>query len=172
MLFRSYLLKDLIINRPNQVWAIDITYVPMRRGFMYLCAVIDLYTRFVLNWSVSNTMSADWCRDVVKETIGKYGKPEICNTDQGGQFTSNEFTSLLLDHEIKISMDGKGRAVDNIFIERLWRSVKYEHIYLHAAEDGVELYNGLKNYFEFYNHKRHHQSLDYQVPASKYLQAA
>ena len=167
-----YLLKDLIINQPNQVWAMDITYVPMRRGFMYLCAVIDLHTRFVLNWSVSNTMSAYWCSDVVKEAIEKYGKPEIFNTDQGSQFTSNEFTSLLLENDIKISMDGKGRAVDNIFIERLWRSVKYEHIYLHAAENGVELYNGLKNYFEFYNYKRHHQSLEYQVPASKYLQAA
>lgn len=167
-----YLLKGLEIKRSNQVWAMDITYVPMRRGFMYLSAVIDLHTRFVLNWSVSNTMSAEWCTEVVREAMEKYGKPEIFNTDQGSQFTSNDFTTQLLDREIKISMDGKGRAIDNIFIERLWRSVKYEHIYLHSAQDGVELYSGLNNYFEFYNTERLHQSLDYQVPASRYLKAA
>jgi putative transposase len=167
-----YLLKGLEINRLNQVWAMDITYVPMRRGFMYLCAVIDLHTRFVLNWGVSNTMTADWCTEVVREAMEKYGKPEIINTDQGSQFTSDEFTGLILGNEISISMDGKGRAIDNIFVERLWRSVKYEHIYLHSAEDGVELYGGLKNYFEFYNSERPHQSLDYQAPASRYLKAA
>lgn len=167
-----YLLKGLTINRPNHVWAMDITYVPMRRGFMYLCAVIDLHTRFVLNWSVSNTMTADWCTEVVQEAIEQYGKPDIINTDQGSQFTSNEFTALMLSNEISISMDGKGRAIDNIFIERLWRSVKYEHIYLHSAQDGVELYEGLKSYFEFYNSQRPHQSLDYQAPASLYLKAA
>lgn len=167
-----YLLKGLAINRPNQVWAMDITYVPMKRGFMYLSAVIDLHTRFVVNWSISNTMTAEWCAGVVAEAIEKYGKPDIFNTDQGSQFTSEDFTGLLHGNEICISMDGKGRAVDNIFIERLWRSVKYEHIYLHSARDGVELYNGLNDYFEFYNHKRHHQSLNYQTPASKYLQAA
>lgn len=167
-----YLLKGLEINRPNHVWAMDITYVPMRRGFMYLCAIIDLHTRFVLNWSVSNTMTAEWCTEVVREAIEKYGKPDIINTDQGSQFTSNEFTGLLLGNEIIISMDGKGRAIDNIFVERLWRSVKYEHIYLHSAQDGVELYEGLKNYFEFYNAERPHQSLDYQAPAAMYLKAA
>lgn len=167
-----YMLKGLEINQPNQVWAMDITYVPMRRGFMYLCAVIDLHTRFVLNWGVSNTMTADWCTEVVREAMEKYGKPGIINTDQGSQFTSNEFTGLLLGNEISISMDGKGRAIDNIFVERLWRSVKYEHVYLHSAEDGVELYSGLKNYFEFYNTERPHQSLDYQVPASWYSKAA
>jgi putative transposase len=167
-----YMLKGLAINRPNQVWAMDITYVPMRRGFMYLCAVIDLHTRFVLNWAVSNTMTADWCTEVAREAIEKYGKPDIINTDQGSQFTSNEFTGLLLDNDISISMDGKGRAIDNIFVERLWRSVKYEHIYLHSAQDGVELYEGLKNYFDFYNSERPHQSLDYQAPASRYLKAA
>ena len=167
-----YMLKGLKINRPNQVWAMDITYVPMRRGFMYLCAVIDLHTRFVMNWSVSNTMTAEWCTEVVREAMEKYGKPEIINTDQGSQFTSDEFTGLLLGNEISISMDGKGRAIDNIFIERLWRSVKYEHIYLHSAEDGVELYSGLKKYFEFYNTERPHQSLDYQAPAERYLKAA
>jgi putative transposase len=167
-----YLLKGLEINRPNQVWAMDITYVPMRRGFMYLSAVIDLHTRFVLNWSVSNTMSAEWCTEVVREAMEKYGKPEIFNTDQGSQFTSDEFTGQLLGSGIEISMDGKGRAIDNIFIERLWRSVKYEHIYLHSAQDGVELYSGLNNYFEFYNTERPHQSLDYQVPALRYIKAA
>lgn len=167
-----YILKGLEINRPNQAWAMDITYVPMRRGFMYLCAVIDLHTRFVLNWSLSNTMTSDWCTEVISEAIDKYGKPDIINTDQGSQFTSNEFTGLLLSHEIRISMDGKGRAIDNIFVERLWRSVKYEHIYLHSAQDGVALYEGLKNYFEFYNSERPHQSLEYQSPASYYLKAA
>lgn len=167
-----YMLKELDINRPNQVWAMDITYVPMRRGFMYLCAILDLHTRFVLNWGVSNTMTADWCTEVVKEAIVKYGKPDIINTDQGSQFTSDEFTGLLLGNGISISMDGKGRAIDNIFVERLWRSVKYEHIYLHSAQDGVELYEGLKNYFDFYNSERPHQSLNYQVPASQYLKAA
>jgi putative transposase len=167
-----YLLKGLKITEANQVWAMDITYIPMKRGFMYLTAVIDLHTRFVLNWSISNTMSAEWCSEVVTEAIQQHGKPDIFNTDQGSQFTSDEFTSLLLGKEIKISMDGKGRAIDNIFIERLWRSVKYEHIYLHSAQDGVELYNGLKNYFKFYNYERSHQSLDYQFPASRYLKAA
>jgi putative transposase len=167
-----YLLKGLDINRPNQVWAMDITYVPMRRGFMYLAAVIDLHTRFVLNWSVSNAMTAEWCTEVVKEAMEKYGQPEIFNTDQGSQFSSDDFTKQLLDKDIRISMDGKGRAIDNIFVERLWRSVKYEHIYLHSAQDGVELYNGLKNYFEFYNVERPHQALDYQPPALRYLKAA
>lgn len=167
-----YLLKGLKVTGANQVWAMDITYIPMRRGFMYLTAVIDVYTRFVVNWSISNTMSAQWCSEVVREAMEKYGKPEIFNTDQGSQFTSDEFTSLLSAKGIRISMDGKGRAIDNIFIERLWRSVKYEHIYLHAAQDGVELYKGLNNYFEFYNRQRPHQSLDYQAPASQYLKAA
>jgi putative transposase len=167
-----YMLKGLKIVSPNQVWAMDITYIPMKHGFMYLAAVIDLHTRFVVNWSISNTMSAEWCSEVAKEAIEKYGKPQIFNTDQGSQFTSDEFTSLLLSKEIKISMDGKGRAIDNIFIERLWRSVKYEHIYLRSAQDGVELYNGLKSYFEFYNCERSHQSLNYQSPASRYLKAA
>lgn len=163
-----YLLKGLHIERPNQVWAMDITYVPMRKGFMYLCAVIDLHTRFVLNWSVSNTMTAEWCKQVVDEAIGQYGSPEIFNTDQGSQFTSEIFTALLISKNIRISMDGKGRAIDNIFIERLWRTIKYEHIYLHVAEDGLKLYEGLMNYFRFYNTERPHQSLKYQTPAMYY----
>ncbi len=163
-----YLLKGLQIERANQVWVTDITYVPMHKGFMYLCAVIDLHTRFVLNWSVSNTMTADWCRQVVDEAMQLYGCPEIFNSDQGSQFTSEIFTKLLLDKEVRISMDSKGRAIDNIFIERLWRTVKYEHIYLHVADNGLKLYQGLRSYFEFYNHDRPHQSLNYQTPAVCY----
>uniref|UniRef100_UPI00374DBF4E IS3 family transposase n=1 Tax=Mucilaginibacter sp. TaxID=1882438 RepID=UPI00374DBF4E len=163
-----YLLKGLQIERANQVWATDITYVPMHKGFMYLCAVIDLHTRFVLNWSVSNTMTADWCRQVVDEAIQQHGCPEIFNTDQGSQFTSETFTKLLLDKEVRISMDSKGRAIDNIFIERLWRTVKYEYIYLHVADNGLKLYQGLCGYFEFYNNDRPHQSLNYQTPAVCY----
>jgi putative transposase len=164
-----YLLRGLAITRANQVWAMDITYVPMRRGFMYLCAIIDLHTRYVVNWSVSNSMTAEWCNQVAEEAIEQYGNPEIFNTDQGSQFTSEVFTSTLLNKKIQISMDGKGRAIDNIFIERLWRTVKYEHVYLHVAKDGVELYEGLKKYFSFYNQERLHQSLEYKAPAILYL---
>jgi putative transposase len=163
-----YMLKGLSISRANQVWAMDITYVPMRRGFMYLCAIIDLYTRYVVNWSVSNTMTAEWCKQVADEAMDKYGRPEIFNTDQGSQFTSIIFINALLSKNIQVSMDGKGRAIDNIFIERLWRTVKYEHIYLHVAEDGVVLYEGLKKYFAFYNHERLHQSLEYMTPGILY----
>lgn len=166
-----YLLKDLVIDRANQVWAIDITYIPMRRGFMYLCAIIDLHTRYVVNWSISNSMTAEWCRSIVEEAIEMHGSPEIINSDQGSQFTAFEYTSLF-DDKMHISMDGKGRAIDNIFIERLWRSVKYECVYLKVFEDGVQLYEGLKEYFHFYNHQRGHQSLNYQTPASRYRIAA
>lgn len=169
-----YLLKDVQINERNQAWAIDITYVPMRKGFMYLCAIIDLHTRYVVNWGLSNTMTADWVRDITEEAIQKHGQPKMINSDQGSQFTSYEYTSLLLqrDNPIAISMDGKGRAIDNIFIERLWKSVKYECVYLRAFEDGVQLYNGLKEYFHFYNHERFHQSLNYCKPAQLYFEAA
>lgn len=172
-----YLLKDLKITHDNQVWAIDITYVPMRRGFMYLCAIIDLHTRYVVNWSISNTMTAQWCRQVVEEAITLHGKPEIMNSDQGSQFTSEGYTSLFTDensigYQVKISMDGKGRAIDNIFIERLWKSVKYECVYLHAYEDGVQLYEGLQHYFHFYNYERIHQALNYKTPGSLYHKAA
>jgi putative transposase len=167
-----YLLKGLVIKERNQVWEIDITYIPMRKGFMYLCAIIDVHTRYVVNWSISNTMSADWCKLVVEEAIERHGKPVIVNSDQGSQFTSEAFTSLLKYHEIRISMDGKGRALDNIYIERLWRSVKYENIYLNVYEDGLSLYNGLKQYFDFYNRERLHQSLDYRTPEVLYHQAA
>jgi putative transposase len=167
-----YLLKNITISRANQVWGIDITYIPMRRGFLYLCAIIDLHTRFVVNWSISNTMSASWCRDVVREAITLNGKPEIINSDQGSQFTSFEYINLLEENEIAISMDGKGRAIDNIFIERLWKSVKYECVYLNVFEDGVQLYDGIKNYFQFYNYERLHQSLGYKAPATFYKTAA
>ena len=167
-----YLLKNLSIVRPNQVWAADITYVPMRKGFLYLMAIIDLHSRYVLNWSVSNSMDADWCSGVLKEAINRYGVPEIFNTDQGSQFTSEAFTSVLIENEIKISMDGKGRAVDNIFVERLWRTVKYEHVYLYPASDGVELYEGLKEFFRFYNFDRHHQSLAYRTPEKIFRSAS
>jgi putative transposase len=167
-----YLLRGLIIRQRNHVWEIDITYVPMRKGFMYLCAIIDVHTRYVVNWSISNTMSAEWCKQVVQEAIERHGKPAILNSDQGSQFTSEVYTSLLKAHNIQISMDGKGRALDNIFIERLWRSVKYENIYLNVYEDGLSLYQGLKEYFDFYNKKRLHQSLDYQSPEVLYCQVA
>jgi putative transposase len=167
-----YLLRGLIIRHRNQVWEIDITYVPMRKGFMYLCAIIDVHTRYVVNWGISNTMTAEWCKQIAQEAIERHGKPDILNSDQGSQFTSEVFTSHLKSKEIRISMDGKGRALDNIFIERLWRSVKYENIYLNVYEDGLSLYKGLKEYFDFYNKERLHQSLGYQSPEVLYNKVA
>jgi len=166
-----YLLKGLSITKVNQVWATDITYVPMERGFMYLMAIIDLYSRYVLEWSVSNTMEAEWCRQTLQKAISKYGKPAIFNTDQGSQFTADLFVGVLLANGIQPSMDGKGRAIDNIFIERLWRSVKYEDIYLKAYADGWQLEKGMKSYFNFYNQERMHQNLEYQTPQKVYDQA-
>lgn len=163
-----YLLKDLEITKKNQVWATDITYIPMNKGFMYLTAIIDLHTRMVLHWDVSNSMTAEWCTKVLQETIEKYGKPEIFNTDQGAQYTSEIHVKTLMDNEIRISMDGKGRAIDNIFIERLWRSVKYEDVYLQAYEDGISLQKGMEKYFDFYNNERFHQSLSYKTPSEMY----
>lgn len=167
-----YLLRDLSVKRKNQVWAIDITYVPMKRGFMYLCAIIDVHTRYVVSWGISNSMTAEWCTELVSDAIAIHGKPEIINSDQGSQFTSEVYINLLKSNEIRISMDGKGRAIDNIFIERLWRTVKYEHIYLHAYEDGLSLYKGLNRYFSFYNGERRHQSLSYKTPEEHYLNQA
>lgn len=165
-----YLLKDLNVEHPNQVWATDITYIPVMGGYLYLCAIIDLQSRYVVGWSLSNTMTADWCKDTLEEAIFQYGKPEIINTDQGAQFTSNVFTNFVADQKVVMSMDGKGRALDNIFIERLWRSVKYENVYLYAYNDGKDCYRGLKKYFEYYNNQRRHQSLDYKIPADVYSQ--
>ena len=167
-----YLLKGLRIEKCNQVWAMDITYIPMKKGFMYLTAIIDLHSRYVVNWSLSNSMSSEWCTEVLKEAIKINGTPEIFNTDQGSQFTSDIFINTLIDNNIKISMDGKGRALDNIYIERLWRSVKYEDVYLHVYENGLSLWEGLDTYFQFYNHERIHQSLDYQTPNQIYVLAA
>lgn len=167
-----YLLKSLSIDRRNQVWAIDITYVPMQSGYMYLCAVIDLHTRYVVDWGISNSMTAEWCTEIVQNAIAIHGKPEIINSDQGSQFTSEVYINMLKQNNIQISMDGKGRAIDNIFIERLWRTVKYEHLYLHVYEDGLSLYHGLHKYFTFYNGERRHQSLRNETPEQLYLKAA
>lgn len=161
-----YLLRGLTINKVNHVWEMDITYIAMRHGFMYLSAVIDVYSRMVLSWQISNTMEAIWCREVVEAAITQYGCPQIFNTDQGSQFTSHVFVNYLLENNIQVSMDGRGRATDNIYIERLWRSVKQEKIYLNAYETGTELYAGLKEYFAFYNNRRPHQSLDYKYPVN------
>jgi len=167
-----YLLRDLVITRANQVWATDITYIPMKHGFMYMVAIIDLYSRFVVNWGISNSLEADFCIEVLKEAINKHGRPDIFNTDQGVQFTCQEFIEVLENNEIRISMDGKGRALDNIFIERLWRTVKYENVYLHAYTDGLDLYRGLKKYFEFYNYQRVHQGIEYKIPSQLFGLAA
>lgn len=159
-----YLLRDMKIDRVNQVWSTDITYIPMSRGFMYLVAVIDWYSRYVLSWQLSNTMDTAFCVDALEQAL-KTDSPMIFNTDQGVQFTSHAFTQVLLDRDIRISMDGRGRALDNIFVERLWRTVKYENIYLNEYRTVAELQSGLQNYFEFYNQQRIHQSLEYKTPA-------
>jgi len=144
----------------------------MKHGFMYLVAIIDLYSRIVVNWGISYSLEADFCVEVLKEAIRKHGKPEIFNTDQGVQFTCLEFIEILEKNEIRLSMDGKGRAIDNVFVERLWRSVKYENVYLHAYQDGLELYRGLDQYFQFYNHKRVHQGIEYKIPCQLFDLAA
>ena len=159
-----YLLRGMEITRPNQVWAADITYIPMVRGFLYLVAIMDWHSRYVVAWSLSNTLDADFCVETLEEALGK-GAPEIFNTDQGSQFTSDGFTGLLVSHGVRISMDGKGRYMDNIFVERLWRTVKYEEVYLKAYSNGREAKAGLDAYFRFYNTERPHQALGYRTPA-------
>ena len=159
-----YLLRGMEIARPNQVWASDITYLPMARGFLYLVAIMDWYSRYVVAWSLSNTLDADFCVEALEAALGKH-KPEVFNTDQGSQFTSEGFTGLLEGRGVKVSMDGKGRYTDNIFVERLWRTVKYEGVYLKAYSNGREAKDGLDAYFHFYNTQRPHQALDYQTPA-------
>ena len=166
-----YLLRDLTIDRPNQVWATDITYLPMAKGFVYLCAVLDWHTRRVLSWRLSNTLTTDFCIDAVQEAIDRHGAPDIFNTDQGCQFTSDDFTGLLKQNSIKISMDGKGRWCDNVFVERLWRTVKYEEVYLHAYESPTHAKQRLAHYFEFYNQRRPHTALDGQTPDTAYFGA-
>ena len=165
-----YLLRDLKITRPNQVWAADITYIPMSRGFLYLVTIIDWYSRYVISWRLSNTLDADFCVAALEEALSR-GTPEIFNTDQGSQFTCEAFTTLLQEHHVRISMDGKCSYNDNFFIERLLRTVKYEEVYLKAYEDGREARISLGEYFRFYNTSRPHQSLDYRTPAEVYATA-
>ena len=164
-----YLLRNLAVERANQVWAMDLTYIPMARGFVYLVAVVDWYTRRVLSWRVSVTMDVHFCVDALNEAIEKYGTPEMMNTDQGSQFTSQAFTGLLKDNDIQISMDGKGAWRDNVFVERLWRSVKYEEVYLRAYASTSEARAGLKRYFAFYNSRRPHSSLGRKTPDQVYF---
>ena len=162
-----YLLRELAVEAPDEVWCSDITYIPMARGFMFLVAVMDCYSRYVIAWDLSNTMEADFCVDALRKSLS-HGKPGIFNTDQGSQFTSEDFTGVLKDHDVRISMDGRGRALDNVFMERLWRTVKYEDVYLHAYDDGHALYNGLERYFAYYNEERCHSSLNNRTPACCY----
>jgi putative transposase len=158
-----YLLKGLEINRVNQVWTSDITYLPMAQGFLYLVAIMDWYSRYVLAWRLSNTMETGFCLEALEEALNK-GRPEIFNTDQGSQFTSDAFTGMLLEHGVQVSMDGKGRYTDNIFVERLWRSIKYEEVYLKAYQNGSEARAGIGAYLDFYNQERPHQALGYRTP--------
>ena len=164
-----YLLSEVAIERPNQVWAADITYLPMARGFVYLVAILDLYSRKVVAWRTHNTLTSDFCVEALQEALRRFGRPEIFNTDQGSQFTAEAFTDVLKAHDVAISMDGKGRWVDNVFVERLWRSVKYEDIYLHAYDSVKELNTALTRYFAFYNSRRPHQSLDQGTPDAVYF---
>jgi putative transposase len=164
-----YLLRGLEVVRPNQVWAMDITYIPMARGFVYLAAVVDWFSRRVLSWRVSITMEVEFCLDALEEALARYGKPEIFNTDQGSQFTSAGFTGLLLENAIAISMDGRGAWRDNVFVERLWRSVKYEEVYLRAYDSVGEARMSIGRYLAFYNRKRPHSSLDARTPDHAYF---
>jgi putative transposase len=163
-----YLLREMVIDRPNQVWCADITYIPMRRGFLYLVAVMDWSTRKVLSWRVSNTMDVEFCIEALEEALARFGRPDIFNTDQGSQFTSPRFTGVLRDAGVRISMDGRGRWMDNVFIERLWRSLKYECIYLHAFETGLELRAGLAYWIGYYNARRPHSTLAGRTPDEAY----
>ena len=163
-----YLLRDLVIERANQVWCTDITYIPMRRGYLYLVAIMDWATRKVLSWRVSNTMDVDFCIEALREALARFGRPEIFNSDQGSQFTSPRFTAVLAEAGVRISMDGRGRWMDNVFIERLWRSLKYECVYLHAFETGSELRGGLTQWLGFYNERRPHTALGGRTPDEAY----
>jgi putative transposase len=167
-----YLLRHLSIERANHVWAADICYLPMAKGFMYLVAIMDWHSRRVLSWRLSNTLDTDFCVEALQEAVRRFGAPQIFNTDQGAQFTSEAFTGVLKGHGIQISMDGKGRWVDNVFVERLWRSVKYEDVYLRAYETPAELRAGLTRYFDFYNSRRRHSALDRRTPDAVYFHQA
>lgn len=164
-----YLLRNLKVTEINQVWVADITYIGLRHGYMYLFAIMDLYSKSIIGWDISNAMTANWCKYVLEETLNFYPTPEIFNTDQGSQFTSEIWIEYLKDNDIKISMDGKGRAIDNIFIERFWRSYKYEYLYLEIPNGGKELFEGTKEYMDFYNFERPHSSLKKITPAEKYF---
>lgn len=166
-----YLLRNLKIGRPNQVWAIDITYIPMRSGFMYLTAVIDLYSRFIVGWQISNTLEKETQTELIEALITKYGKPKIINSDQGSQYTCEHWVSFLKKHEIRISMDGKGRATDNAHIERFFRTLKWKHVYLYPAANGLELYSGIETFMRKYNSRRH-QGIGRKKPEELYQQAA
>ncbi len=166
-----YLLKGLQIDRINQVWEIDITYVPMQKGFMYLTAIIDVYSRYIVGWGLSNSLDAESSLEVLKNAITKHGKPEIINSDQGSQFTCRQYVGYLAKQEIRISMDGKGRALDNIYIERFWRTIKYQHIHLNPAQDGISLYMGIKKWIEKYHYKAH-QGIERKKPSDLFLMAA
>jgi putative transposase len=166
-----YLLRGMAIDRPNQVWASDITYIPMAKGFMYLVAIMDWATRKVLSWRLSNTLDSSFCVEALKEALSEYGTPEIFNTDQGSQFTSEAFISVLKDREIRISMDGKGRCLDNVVVERLWRSLKYEKIYLMSFDSGIELSRELSSWFSWYNSVRPHKALNKRTPDQVYFTA-
>ena len=163
-----YLLRNLTVERANQVWEIDITYIAMEKGFMYLTAIIDVYSRYVVAWGLSNSLDAQESLSVLQKAIAQHAKPEIVNSDQGAQFTCREWIGYLKGKSIQISMDGKGRALDNIYIERLWRTVKRDYVYLHPAQNGWELYRGLADFFDFYNHEKHHQGIGRQVPCQVY----
>ena len=163
-----YLLRGLTIDRPNQVWAADITYIPLARGYAYLVAIMDWHSRRVLSWKLSNTMDASFCVEALREALGRFGQPEIFNSDQGSQFTAGDFSAVLLAAGVKISMVGKGRCIDNVFVERLWRSLKYEDVYLKAYTNLVEARTGIGGYFHFYNTRRSHQALGHQTPAAFY----
>ena len=163
-----YLLRNRIIDSPNQVWAADLSYIPMAKGFVYLVAIMDWHSRRVLSWRVSNSMDSDFCVDALEEALNRYGSPEIFNTDQGSQFTSEAFTGVLKEANVDISMDGKGRWMDNVFVERLWRSVKYEEVYLKSYETVAEARAGIGTYLEFYNSERRHQGMNRQTPDQVY----
>jgi putative transposase len=165
-----YLLKGVNIKGPNHVWSTDITYIRLEKGFAYLVAIIDWFSRYVINWKLSNTLEIDFCLECLNETMHKKEKPEIFNSDQGSQFTSTQFTDILKDNDIQISMDGRGRCLDNIFVERLWRSVKQENLYLHNYTNITEARKGLTKYFQFYNTERRHQSLEYKTPKEVHFQ--
>ena len=163
---KPYLLRGLKITRANQVWCTDITYIPMAKGFMYLTAVIDVFSRKIMGWGISNSLDARWCKQVLEEAITRHGKPEIVNSDQGSQYTSALWTQFLGKQDILISMDGKGRATDNIWIERFWKSIKYNYIYLNPCDNGMELLEGISDYMNYYNTKTHHTTQ--QSPADRY----